>query len=253
MIIEPGVTWPKNLKFGSRDYDAVYAAGPISGSRYVEWFHEPNPLAPEISGKDLALKKSRYTMVASNKLSFISGELYSLRRLVALEASDEVDLFGYSWSRNWLGNLRIIAGELQLTLAAGIAPKFSGLRHFGKRPTSYKGESADKLEPYAANRFAIVIENSLELRTEKLYDAVEAGAIPIYVGPEVKRDVPPGLFIHSLPTLSSLLEGMKLARSIDLDEWSTQRREWMTSPSYLKTSAQRFNEFMDTMRSDLGL
>lgn len=247
LVIEPSVTWPKNLKYRPQDYDAVFAAGPIPGSKFLGWFHEPDEFAPSLSAQAMARKLPRYTMVAANKLSLVSGELYSLRRSVALHESDVVDLFGYSWAPGLARNFRTVLGEIGLTVFSGIWPNVSGLSQFGRTPPSYRGESKNKLDPYADNRFAIVIENSLELRTEKLFDAVEAGSIPIYVGPEVPGDVPPSLFLHCDPTMAGVRQGMREALDVDLHDWSQQRSKWLSSESYLKTSLQRFDEFMNSL------
>jgi enamine deaminase RidA (YjgF/YER057c/UK114 family) len=89
-----------------------------------------------------------------------------------------------------------------------------------------------------------VIENSLELRTEKLYDAIESCSIPVYVGPDVEDGIPRGLYMQAEPTLSKVLAAMESAMHIDIEQWKTARDNWMKTESYLNSDTERFNQLL---------
>jgi len=245
IVIEPTITWPSNALYLPEEYERVFAAGPISGAQSLEWFHEPSNEAPDISLTEFNTKVDKFTILASNKLSFIRGELYSLRREVARSHSNSVDLYGYDWNNSLFAKVRKVVGEVWICLCLNQKLELKSIRCFFFRFRNYKGSVQSKLGPYARNKYALVIENSMELRTEKLYDAVEAGAIPIYVGPDVEADVPKQLFISAKPNLAAVSEAMKDAQRMDANEWLNERKKWMQSPSYRRTSKERFFRFLD--------
>jgi hypothetical protein len=180
-------------------------------------------------------------------LSFVRGELYSLRREIASKFQEDVDLYGFDWNKSMPSNLKTVLGELALTLKARKIPRLSGLKGFGYNFSNYCGASQEKLTPYSKNKFAIVIENSLELRTEKLYDSVEAGAIPLYVGPKVPEDIPENLFIHCEPNVDSIRRGMDSVKMIDIETWLSNRKAWMATSNYLDNSKTRYFRFLDNL------
>lgn len=245
IIIEPTITWPSNALYLPEAYERVFAAGPISGAQFLEWFHEPSHEAPALSLTEFNNKLDNFTILASNKLSFIKGELYSLRREVARSHSNIVDLYGYDWNNSLYAKLRKVVGEAWICICLNQKLNLKSIRYFFSRFRNYKSSVQSKLGPYARNKYALVIENSMELRTEKLYDAVEAGAIPIYVGPDVEADVPKELFISAKPNLAAVSEAMKELLQMDANEWLNERRKWMQSPSYRLTSKERFFRFLD--------
>jgi hypothetical protein len=251
LLIEPAVTWPRNRLYKPDQYDRIFAAGPMKGSEYLEWFHEPLKVKPSVSENAFRNRSGNFTMIASNKLSFIKDELYSLRRQIILNYPNAVDLFGYDWNNPKSSRLRTIVGELLLTARASQPVALRGARQILRNPPNYRGMAADKLSAYSLNKYAIVIENSLELRTEKLYDAVEAGAIPIYVGPKVPGDVPQNLYLHVDAHIDAIEGGMRLVREFDTRDWLSLREEWMNSPGYQADSKARFFRLLDNLCQEI--
>lgn len=251
LLIEPTVTWPRNRLYREEDYDQIFAAGPMRCAEYLGWFHEPLKVAPTVSEAEFRNRESKFTIIAANKMSFVEGELYSLRRQVVLNHPLEIDLYGFDWN-NSLGNrLRTLTGEFLHTAKAKQPVFLDGSRGFLRDVTNYIGMAQEKVTPYSSNKFALVIENSLELRTEKLYDAVEAGAIPVYVGPKVPEDVPKDLFVHADAGIKGIIEGMRQVKEINPTYWLRVREEWMKTPGYLRNSKERFFLFLDDLITGL--
>lgn len=117
-------------------------------------------------------KKKLLTGISGDKVSNYPTEQYSERRKIYsyFEANyhDEFDFYGRGWEAN-------------------------------KHP-SYKGEVFDKTEIYHKYKFAICLENtsgSCDYVTEKIYDCMCAGIVPIYGGAaNIAEYVPKECFIN---------------------------------------------------------
>ena len=114
----------------------------------------------------------RAVMVQGNKFSARKGELYSLRRRVITNLGTKFDFI------NWIKSATS-------TEICGISPRSSfGL---GKKYKNYLGATEDKIKTLSRYKVAIVIENSPDFISEKLFDAIRAGCVTVYVGPEIKK------------------------------------------------------------------
>ena len=77
---------------------------------------------------------------------------------------------------------------------------------------NYKGLSEDKFRTMENYRISVVIENSADYVSEKLFDSVSSGAITIYVGPELEKY---GLSGGSaIQTKASVEEIIKVVRNL---------------------------------------
>ena len=138
------------------------------------------------------------TLVNANKYSYVSNELYSYRRKAIryFEQFEDFDLYGYGWER---GNK--ILGQQEKKSAIKNRALFRYLNDkFDKSPyKSYRGSVANKYATLANYRFALTFENEINSPgyiTEKIFDCLIAGAIPIYLGaPNITDFVPKECFI----------------------------------------------------------
>jgi hypothetical protein len=133
-------------------------------------FHWPQPLTVgDVTDVPFANRKL-ITHISGNKMSSGMGELYSLRRDFVRYfercVPTEFDLYGAGWdAREW---------------------------------PSYRGAPAHKVDVYPNYRFALVTENMFASGwiTEKLFDAVRCGVVPIYYGASnIEQYVPPAAYI----------------------------------------------------------
>ena len=95
---------------------------------------------------------------------------------------------------------------------------------------------SDKILATSGYKVALVIENSFELVTEKIFDAWLAGCIPVYVGPDLSDlGVPDELYLRALPNWVSVSESIEIALEVDHDKHLTQLRKWIKdSPDFTK-------------------
>ena len=78
-------------------------------------------------------------------------------------------------------------------------------------------------------RLCLVIENWPYYVSEKLFDALFAGCIPVYVGPSlINFGIPPGLVFEAEPNLVSIQETVSAALTTDLVQWNRIRAEFLS-------------------------
>ena len=61
------------------------------------------------------------------------------------------------------------------------------MTEFGREYNSFRGSLASKEEVLRRAEICIVIENDFSTLSEKVFDAIYAGCVPIYVGPDVSH------------------------------------------------------------------
>ena len=142
-------------------------------------------------------------IVCANKFSYIKGELYSLRRKWIRESSEQnnfsLDLYGHGWNQN---NLSKIKGHLLSIRRAVSNHNFSpkNMMEFitpsKEYLKSYLGTIDDKQRKVSEYKFSICIENQANYVSEKFFDCLAAGNIPLYYGPNLdKYDIPREIYI----------------------------------------------------------
>ena len=108
------------------------------------------------------------------------------RRLANQLSAHNLDTYGPLWNASLSSKLfhRISVGLN--ALKGGFIPnllEIYGNLHW-KYPT-YMGEPMDKHRIIQQYRYSLVVENSSDYCSEKLFDVVINGSIPIYVGPNL--------------------------------------------------------------------
>lgn len=155
---------------------------------------------------------------------FNKNENYSerIRAVANLSIHDFVDLFGNGWDK---GGLRL-----------ALNPVFR--RYKSRLMASYKGSVIDKSACYSRYDFAICFENqdSPGYVTEKVFDCLLAGCIPVYKGaPDIFHYVPRECYIdfnefRSYSDLVSFLRNMSLNLR---QKYRNAAQEYISSNAYL--------------------
>ena len=180
-------------------------------------------------------RKNRIVLINANKISFLPGELYSLRRASLLKF-DSVDLFGQGWNMSFGEKLKHYLSNLWIALKSGQRPRFSGGKYFFRKINNWKGAPADKREVGKLYKYALVIENSNEFITEKIFDALFSGCIPIYVGPKLSEfGFPNSLYVQAEENLRAIERAIESVQKIDYTEWSNIKDDWLSRASNKET------------------
>jgi hypothetical protein len=185
---------------------------------YIEGIQNPN-----------VPRANRFAVINAHKLSFVPGELYSLRRHFVTQSA-QIDTWGPNWdAKIWRRGMTAIK-EFIIALGHGAGVSLSALKFWFNNPTSYRGLSSNKLETLASYRYSLVIENTAEFMTEKLFDSVFAGTFPIYVGPEIELfGIPSFVALQASPNVDSIAKAMEAALDVDLESWRTKTLSWLKS------------------------
>jgi hypothetical protein len=232
---EPVVVCPENklLRTRSRFGLSLNMGRPPSKSEdSVAW---PQQWPKEDINFDAKLfRDEKIALVNGNKISFISGELYSLRRKVIVNVKS-LDLYGTSWDLSVSAKARHVLANLIIAIKGGYLPRISGVQLYFRRFPNWKGAPTDKREVLSNYKYCLVIENSTEFMTEKLFDAFFAGCIPIYVGPDLKDfSIPGDLYFQAKPNLKSINERILEASKIDYLSWRIKLIDWINLDSTKK-------------------
>jgi len=175
-------------------------------------------------------RSDKVAIISGNKLSLIPGELYSLRRQCILKIED-VEHFGTSWDSKMTDRFLDLLRAIRLIQKNGIYPKIKSVRYWFKKYRKWNGSPYDKRQCLAGYKYTLVIENSPDYLSEKLFDAFFSFAIPIYVGPNIAEyGIPKNLVIQCEPELSSVKNGIKRASEMNYLEWCRGVKDWLDSP-----------------------
>lgn len=134
-----------------------------------------------------SVRLNRVVVINGNhKPKMRRAELYSKRieAMVALADLGVVDLYGRGWERWWSRNSLWMPYWLNRRKIMSI----------------YRGECSSKYEVLSQYRFCLCFEN-MEMTgyvTEKIFDCLYAGTIPVYWGaPDIHKLIPPGAYIDA--------------------------------------------------------
>ena len=166
-------------------------------------------------------------IVNSNKRAALTaGELYTerLRALKHFSASNGIDLWGRLWE-NGLGELDAEYGD--------------AVRR------SWRGPVDDKFEAMSRYRFAVCYENMVldGWITEKLFDCLCAGVVPIYLGaPDIAEAVDPACYIDArrfadYDEMQRYLEAMS---ETEYEAFRSAGREYLASAQFRQFSPDAF-------------
>lgn len=210
VVQEPGVVLPQHSKPSIlKRFDAVLKVGRPDEIPPLKWpqswrtvFRNPDRIQSPV-------------MINSDKWSFVPGHLYWLRAALAAQNKNLV-VYGFGWERPYITRLSHRLFELVRILSTGTMPSFKGLKNSLTVPIAYHGEARDKVSQMSNYAVAVVIENSREFLSEKLFDAWFAGCVPVYVGPNIETmGIPPGLVIQSNPDIAAIQEAINRAFLVD--------------------------------------
>lgn len=153
------------------------------------WILHPVSLNQNI--KLSALRDRTVVMINGAKFSSNPNSLYGFRRKIsrALYKSEiDYDLFGLDWKMSKIKEFRervwATRKEIQAKKIPSLGEAFSDF--FYSYP-EYRGKVVDKIYTLSNYKYSLIIENEADYISEKLFDAILAKTIPIYVGPNLER------------------------------------------------------------------
>jgi hypothetical protein len=171
-------------------YDHIYTPSKLwidqKNSHYFNWPQGAYDSKLE-SEKVWIKRKNKAVLISGNKFSVIKGELYSLRRSVIQKCSraDILDLGGTGWRQSNNATIVMIAKSLIKSRFKNLS--FKSLKYLRPNLESYIGLLSNKLATQDQYKISLVVENSSDYISEKLFDALASQNIVIYVGADVSK------------------------------------------------------------------
>lgn len=164
-----------------------------------------------------------------------NGELYTFRTnwIAELSQFENFDLFGVGW--RWPG------------VRTGFWPKYILNRH--RLLHRYMGPVISKFEVMSQYEFGLCVENMRcnGYITEKIFDCLFAGAIPLYYGaPNIASFIPENCFIR----LESFDDGASLLKTLKKISPEKKQRYRKNILKFLTSKA--FFKFKDSLRYTIG-
>lgn len=190
-------------------------------------------------------------LIASNKTSPHPLELYSARektiRWFEQNHPEEFCFYGMGWDRPlFLSGLplvgkRVLARRLENLVARTPLGRLLRAQH-----PCYLGPVEEKMKAYKQFKFAICYENAHGIPgyiTEKLFDCLCAGVVPVYWGaPDIEEYVPPQCFVdrRTFTTDAEMYEALKTMSRVEYGHRLDAIREFLSSEAARKFSGMAF-------------
>jgi len=183
--------------------------------------------------------KNSIGILNANKHSFITGSLYTLRsrviqRLASAFPDFEVNVAGANWQAGEVFEANQQARSLlqaflfrqPINLSLTKAP----IRRLPN--INFYGEVSSTLDYLSANKFAVVIENEASSVSEKLFNAILAGCVPLYFGPPIEEfGINPAAIVQAGPSPNDFIRAIKNLENFD-SSWVIQAgQDWIREAS----------------------
>ena len=206
-------------EFGHRFAPSIEWAKRIN-AQHFRWPQDPLQAADAEVFENWPSRVKKAVVIQGNKFSVVKGEMYSLRRKAIKTLFNQIDLYGTNWNRGFgfdlVQVLRSCINSRKLT------PVPSRLTPMGYSYPNYRGVSNNKLETLQNYQVALVIENSSDFVSEKLFDALNAGCFTIYAGANLAKF---GLPCESTLAVNPNIENIANAVNSVLNENNAYVRE----------------------------
>ena len=181
-------------------------------------------------------RKNKLVVIAGNhNPRFRKPELYSerIKAIAALSDRKGIDLFGRGWERWW--------GRQSLW--------WTYWRHRHAIMANYHGSCVSKWDVLSSYRFSLCFENMpIEgYVTEKLFDCLYAGTVPIYWGAtDIETLVPAGAFVD-MRRFSNYGDLLDHVQAMSTEEWQSMRT---VARHFLQTRGREvyFNSLINMFR-----
>lgn len=198
----------------------------VDGKKYIK-FNFPNSI--QKFSPSLEKRKTLAILISGNKTSLHPKELYSerVKTIKWFEKNHPQDFhyYGVGWDYKWDLRWQKIFRKLKLL---SLVPK--------NKSICFKGKVASKHEALQTYKFAICYENAKKINgyiTEKIFDCLFAGCVPIYWGPDnVTKFIPAQCFIdrRQFKTHEELYQFLKNMTDEDYLQYQRHIVEFLNGP-----------------------
>lgn len=197
LLFEPSAVMPWQYQAGNlKMFDLVIPMSIWRANRLGIKHFAFLPYNAESSSRSSPYKERGKKVVMVNSAKFSAGKssLYGLRREVSKylrENHVDYSLYGTGWTMPLTMEFRKRLAALKSSIRAKEVISLRELTSgFCYSYPEYVGWVENKFEILNLFELSIVIENEADYVTEKVFDAIIAGTVPVYVGPDLSRYFP---------------------------------------------------------------
>lgn len=238
-------------------YGLILSPGKINESPITHQFYEfqeahGGPGFPEMDTRQLVTlsikngnfdldrwknRKIYVAMIASNKFSPLRANGYKLRREIARNVhAGGIAIYGKYWNDNLLYKLNLFVRMYIFNLRNFTLPFLDITQLKSSRSKNALGEVGLKSKILPEIKFLLVIENSMNVLTEKLFDAMLMGAIPIYVGPNLDAyGIPEATYISVNPNSNEICRVISELNMFDVATYLDEICNFISSDYFFDT------------------
>lgn len=178
-------------------------------------------------------------LINENKFSTNVDEAYTLRqRLIKKLGKTEhpIAVAGANWDKGFIWYAAKQTYAMLIQLLGGHLPRISKLRlpfsRADRRRVAFLGRVETQVGFLSRCSYSLVIENEATYVTEKLFNALLAGSVPLYIGPYLKQyDIPEFVATNlSKPYIESIETALQISLE-DQIRWEQGIYEWLRLPA----------------------
>ena len=234
VVREPRQVHPyPHSKSAMSDFGTLHYLGTYnrvnSVARIWPYTREFSASAKEFASNTNQLREDKVIAIASWRVSFISGSLYSLRAKAFSKL--DIETFGRGWNASPVQKLKEVLAQLAIAVGNESVSARDFMPQVFLKPKSYKGALESKFETLQRYKATLIIENSTDYMSEKVLDAFSSATIPIYCGTDLSKfGIPDDLYISCSPNLESVELATAKALAVDYKSWRERLFNWLNSP-----------------------
>lgn len=177
------------------------------------------------------------SLIASNKVSCQNNSNYALRRKLAANFNPNLlEVYGEMWNKQYTKKLRHRLGVILHCLRNFTIPSIKSVYgSFFYEYKSFKNKLDDKHSIVKQSKFSLIVENSNTYVSEKLFDAMINGSIPIYYGPNLEEmGIPSSKLVLNLNSPLAQVEKKILSISkLEVQEYLESIKSFLRSDVFL--------------------
>jgi len=223
--------WKNLAKFDNRFFPSPYWSKEFGGYSF-DW---PQGTSATNLSHNWLLRSDKCCMIQGNRWNLNHGNLYAFRRELARKMEFELDIYGHDWNRGFTYDSKKVVKNFVVNFPFSRVD-ITDIKNIGFQFPNYIGAVKEKLDTLLQYKYTVVCENSLQYVSEKLIDAILAGTVPIYIGPNLKEfGFPEGIALSIPPTTSSVIDAFQLLRN----DRRTSKRILAVGKDFLATDRYR--------------
>ena len=259
---EPDAVYPSQYKKKTEEkYNFVIdVGGNLESSKkfHAPWPYAVNdnpsrPTPPDLTISAQSISSSNFDFtdwnernhfliaISANKVSPTFKSNYLLRKKLYSKLEDlQFKLYGEMWADSILKKIKyrisVLINSIWRSEFPNLLSIFTGV--FIKI-NNYNGPIDNKHKILRNAKYSIVIENSSNKISEKLFDSLINGCIPIYVGPDLSSYGLKGLAIECPPDVDKILKTVSSLESIDAKKYLKRIKDFIYSDKFLPIWAEQ--------------